>query len=225
METKDYSKFKLLSSNREVKDSVVKKIIASIKEWGVIPGRPVLVDKDFNVVDGQHRLEALKVLNLPVQYEVIEGDIIAKTMALNSSQAQWQLIDYIKSFADQGVDCYRKLLKFEEKYKFGITSTINLTIQGKIKSSDIRKGKIFDVQNDSDLIAEYILSLEKLPFYKTKDFIRAIIILYKKANPAQLNIIRNNILKVPRFANSSDYITAFENIINYKKRGSNIIKL
>jgi hypothetical protein len=59
METRDYSKFKFLKTNR-INNGTVVKITKSIKEWGVIPGRPVLVDGMYNI-DGQHRFNALKV--------------------------------------------------------------------------------------------------------------------------------------------------------------------
>jgi hypothetical protein len=33
---------------------------------------------------------------------VINGDVIAKTMALNANQSQWRLIDYMRSYSEQG---------------------------------------------------------------------------------------------------------------------------
>ncbi len=83
METRDYSKFKFLKTNREINRANVEKIKASIREWGIIPGRPTLVDGDYNIIDGQHRFLAIKELGHPVPYEVIGGDTIGKTMTLN----------------------------------------------------------------------------------------------------------------------------------------------
>jgi hypothetical protein len=34
---------------------------------------------------------------------VINGDVIAKTMALNANQSQWRLIDYMRSYSEQGL--------------------------------------------------------------------------------------------------------------------------
>jgi hypothetical protein len=215
MESRDYHKFNFLKENRDIKTSVVKRIEESIKEFGVIPGNPIVVDKDFNIIDGQHRFTAFKNLGLPVSYVIIEGDVIAKAMALNANQSQWQLIDYIRSYAEQNVDCYRKLLKFEEKYKFGMTASINV----------IRKGLDFKINPNAEAIAEFVLNLEQVPFHRTKDFISAISYLYRKTDAKQRKVIQGNILKTPRCANITDYITAFENILNYRKRGSNLIKL
>jgi len=226
METKEYGKFKFLKTNRTLKESNVKKIQESIQEWGYIPGRPILVDEDFNIVDGQHRFEALKNLDLSIHYEVIKGNVIAKTMALNSRQSPWQIKDYVKSYSDQNIDCYRRMWKFEEKYKLGMSNTITLCMGSKKSpSNSIRKGILFLFEEQSDEIADYLMSVEKLPFYKTDKFVKSIFIAYKKLDEKHMSILRTNILKVPRCASVSDYLIAFENIINYKKRGSSLVKL
>jgi hypothetical protein len=124
METQEYSKFKFLKTNREINPHNVERIKASIEEWGIIPGRPILVDKDYNIIDGQHRFVAIKELELPVQYEYVDGDVIGKTMALNSNQQHWLAIDYVRSFAASGNLEYQKVLEFHEKYNFGFTSSL-----------------------------------------------------------------------------------------------------
>ncbi len=225
METRDYSKFKFLKTNREIKESTVKKIIDSIRTFGIIPGRPVLVDGDYNIIDGQHRFMAIKSLGHPIPYEVISGDVIAKTMALNSNQAQWRLIDYIKSYSEQGIDCYRRFLKFEEKYNFGVSASIDICFGFSPKSADFKKGKELKFLEESEEIAVYLKSFQNVSYKSTKTFIRAIIILFCKSNKEQRELVKANILKIPKFSNVSDYTNAFENIVNYRKRGDNKITL
>lgn len=225
METRDYSKFKFLPENREIKRANVEKIKASVKEWGIIPGKPILIDGSGNIVDGQHRFLAYKELGHPIPHEIINGDVIKKTMALNSNQTQWQLIDYIHSYAGQGIDCYRMLIKFEEKYNLGVTASIRICFGFKPKTKDIRGGKVLPFNEDAEGIALFIESIKGVSYSKTKTFITAMIMLYYKTNLKQRELVKANILSVPRFENLSDYLTAFENIINYKKRGENRIKL
>lgn len=225
METRDYSKFKFLKTNREIKESTVKKIIESIRTFGIIPGRPVLVDGDYNIIDGQHRFMAIKSLGHPIPYEVINGDVIAKTMALNSNQAQWKLIDYIKSYAEQGTDCYRKFLKFEEKYKFGVSASIDICFGFKPKTADFKKGKELKFLDEAEDIAIYLDSFKNVSYKNTKTFTRAIVVLFCKSTKEQRDLVRANVLKIPKFSLVSDYTTAFENIINHRKRGDNKITL
>jgi len=82
METRDYSKFKFLPENREIKRANVEKIKTSVKEWGIIPGRPILIDGSGNIIDGQHRFLAYKELGHPIPHEIINGSLFTVTMPL-----------------------------------------------------------------------------------------------------------------------------------------------
>jgi hypothetical protein len=226
MVTKDYSFFKYSVNNRGVKPKNVKKIIESMQKYGFISGRPVLCTVDGTIVDGQHRFEAAKELNLEISYEIVSSDFIKTMIDLNSTQTNWALLDYIQSYANQSIDCYRKLLKFEEKYNLGMSNTISICMYNSInKSLDIRKGKIFDINPWADRIAEFVLNCDAVPYYKDHKFIQAICSVYRKLNKEQLTKIKSNLISVPQFGKASDYIVAFENIINKSKRGENRIKL
>jgi len=225
MKTNDYSRFKFLKQNRDLKEKNVLKIINSIKEWGVIPGRPILVDENFFIVDGQHRFEAIKRLELPLEYEIIAGDIIGKTMALNSNQEQWRIIDYINSYSEQGIDCYRLFLKFKEKHNLSLEICISLTIKRSLTSNDVRKGLLFTIPDDAEYIANFILTMDNLHLRNSKSFAGALITANKKLSKEQMNIIKLNSMKIPKMSNVMDYFVVFENIINYRKRGTNLIKL
>jgi len=64
--TKDYDLFKMINYNREVMKPRIDKIVESIKEYGFI--LPILVNKEFMIVDGQHRFEAAKKAGSEVSY-------------------------------------------------------------------------------------------------------------------------------------------------------------
>lgn len=226
MITKDYSFFKYSSNNRGIKPVNVAKIKKSMEKYGFIAGRPVLCTPDGVVVDGQHRLEAAKELNIPVLYEIVTTDFVKTMIELNSTQTNWVLLDYINSYADQGVDCYRKLLKFQEKYKLGMSNCILIYMNKSInKSADIRAGKVFVINPDAEAIADFILNCDFVPYYKEHKFIQAINTVYKRLNKEQLNKIKTNLIAIPQFAKATEYIMAFENILNKGKIPANRIKL
>jgi len=226
METKMYSVFKLLPANRHVSERLVAQQMLSIKQNGFIKSRPILVNKYFEIIDGQHRFEACKRLNIPVPYAIIDGDTMGLTIALNTSQKKWSLIDFINSYAGRGLDCYRRLQKFEDKYRFGVSSSIAVFLQNSLHAStEIRAGKNFKINEQAEDIAEFILGCSSLPFFKQQSFCRAVALLFKKAKPEQINLLRARILSVPQCYSMDQYITAFENLLNYKKRGSNKLTL
>ena len=59
-ETKNYSLFKLLDSNREPNQRILKKLEASIKEIGI--QIPIIVNTENEIVDGQHRFWTIQKL-------------------------------------------------------------------------------------------------------------------------------------------------------------------
>lgn len=114
-ETRDYSIFKRLEGNRDVK--CVKKIIESIKEIGYLFS-PIMVNEKMQIIDGQNRLEAAKALNLPVYYYIEKGIGIEEAISLNLGRTNWKPIDYVKSYAEQGKKPYQCIVKLMEDYPF-----------------------------------------------------------------------------------------------------------
>lgn len=114
-ETSDYSKFKRLEGNRKVITARVKKIIDSIKQVGYVKA-PIIVNEQYQIIDGQGRFEALKKLGLPVYYIVVEGIGVDECIAMNINQTNWGIIDYIESYAEMGNVSYMYLLNLIKAY-------------------------------------------------------------------------------------------------------------
>jgi len=219
MKTKNYSKFVFSKENREIKTKTVLAIKDSMTKFGFIPGRPVLITKDWLIVDGQHRFLAAKDLGIEVEFEVLDGDHIDKMIHLNSTQSNWTLEDYVNSYAYQNIDCYRKLLRFKEKYELNLSSSITILFGAGIKSAHIKKGDVLKMNPNAERIAEYILNCNTISYNKDNKFVRAIVSVYNKLTKSQLLKLKSRLIIVPKLSNSTDFITAFENIINKGKRG------
>jgi hypothetical protein len=219
MKTRDYAKFRFSKENREIKTKTVALIKESMQKFGFIPGRPVLINNDGIIIDGQHRFLAAKDLGIEVEYEMLSGDYIEKMIKLNSTQSNWTLEDYINSYAIQNVDCYRKLLKFQEKYDLSLSSSITILFGAGIKSTHIRKGEVIKTKDNADVIANFILNCNTISYNKDHKFIRAVVSVYDKLTKSQLNKLKSRLIIIPKLSNSNDFITAFENVINKGKRG------
>lgn len=103
--SQEYSKFKKLNGNRSVLEQRKNMIIASIQERGWIRN-PIVVNEKMEIIDGQGRFEALKKLNMPVEYVVAKGATISDCIALNIKQKNWTAEDYIQCYADMGYSDY-----------------------------------------------------------------------------------------------------------------------
>lgn len=159
--TKDYGKFKKLSGNRDVSGSRIDKIVNSINKVGYITS-PIIVNEKMEVIDGQGRLEALKKLEMPVEYIVHPGIGIKECISMNVHQTNWRDIDYIKSHADNGNHSYQLLLNLIESFpEFGnnvfATALKNVT---RFYSESLRNGSLIITNN------EYNEALVKLRYLK-----------------------------------------------------------
>lgn len=219
MKTKNYSKFVFSKQNREIRPKTVLAIKESMQKFGFIPGRPVLITKEWLIIDGQHRFLAAKDLGIEVEFEILEGNHVEKMIQLNSTQSNWTLEDYVTSYANQNIDCYRKLLKFQERYDLNLSSAITIFFGAGIKSADIKKGGVLKIRENAEQIAEFILNCSTVSYNKDNKFVRAIVSVHDKLTKSQLNKLKSRLLIVPKLSNSQDFIIAFENIINKGKRG------
>ena len=111
----DYDMFKRLSGNRSVEEPRVQKIINSINKVGYILS-PILVNENFEVIDGQGRLEALRRLELPVYYIIEKGIGKEECIQMNINQTNWTILDYISSYAELGNESYKYLLQLLNTY-------------------------------------------------------------------------------------------------------------
>lgn len=112
--TNDYSIFKILDCNRDIKISHVATLMQSISICNMLKMNPILVNNDMHLIDGQHRLEAAKKLQIEVWYKV-EEDLNEKSVVLLQNQRKWSLQDFIKYYVKTGKQEYLKLTDFLKK--------------------------------------------------------------------------------------------------------------
>lgn len=141
--TRNYDEFKQLKGNRTVTEQRVNKIINSIRDVGYITN-PIIVNEKMEVIDGQGRLQALKILKMPVEYIVEPGAGIEQCLNMNINQTNWNLRDYIKSYADSGLDGYIKLIKLMKEYpQFNCYVLLTATREvSKVDGSLIKSGNL-----------------------------------------------------------------------------------
>lgn len=106
--TTNYDTFRALTGNRDVTTMHKNEIVRSIKKSGYF-SNPIMVNERMEVIDGQHRLAALKELGLPVEYIIVRGAGAKDAPLLNTASRNWNTKNYIKSYADQGNGNYKLL--------------------------------------------------------------------------------------------------------------------
>jgi hypothetical protein len=97
--TRDYSVFKKMDGNRHLDRFHLKKLSSAIERDNQLNVHPIIVNKDFYVIDGQHRLEAAKNLKLEIFY--IQSETVTDLHVIdgNVNQKSFEVENYVDYFA------------------------------------------------------------------------------------------------------------------------------
>lgn len=171
LSTQEYEKFKLFECNREIDDRHVLKLMKQIEIKNDLHLHPIIVDKQMRVIDGQHRLESARRLNLPIYYVIDENGDTSDIISLNTTQKKWSNEDYLNYYVSKGFEDYCKLKELCSTYNW--IWRIGVIWCGKntcLKHYDFKSGKfrfLFTDENKENLII----------FLKIKETIKDEIIL------------------------------------------------
>lgn len=250
--TKDYGMFKHLVGNRGVDLQRVAKIKKSIEERYVKSA--ITVNKNYEVIDGQGRLAALKELGLPVYYVVDEEATLDDCVRMNINSTPWNASDYIYSGRDRGIEDYVKLASLLDRYKLcknkssrqGATPAYRVPLDvimaaadGSISAGGIRKnGKNYLENGLFKFLVDYDEAVETLDFVSSlhgiaPNFgISSKVLLFAKRTPEIDEIrLRNQITTykntevLPSYINVDECVLSFEAAYNYRLAKSNKIDM
>lgn len=124
--TTSYEKFGKFASNRDVKSAHLKNLIDSIRRKNLLHLFPIVVNSDFEIVDGQHRLASARALQVPIYYIVDSSVTQADIAMVNNNRKGWTAKDYIKFHYEEGVPAYKSLKYLLDKYPLTIIGAVRL---------------------------------------------------------------------------------------------------
>lgn len=152
-ETNDYGLFQLLPHNRPVVRSHVMLLAQSMKDRPHLrPTSPILVNEDYQVIDGQHRLEASKLNEQTVFFMVVHGLTIEDARLLNALQRTWRLLDYAYSYASDKVGAYVQFVETYEERKLPPSTILEYMAPNARQRHHFRTGQLERVdQNQLDV--------------------------------------------------------------------------
>jgi len=131
MYSSDYDKFYILEQNRVVNDNHVSELVVSIQNSGQLT--PIIINEKFEIIDGQHRFDACKILKIPVMYLISYKTSIKEVILMNNTQKSWKLPDYLRSFSHNdwhNHETYQKVDKFMREHDLKLTTCIVLLSEG-----------------------------------------------------------------------------------------------
>lgn len=191
--TTNYDLFNFIKGNRNINKQHLNTLVKEIQKENLLEFKPILVDKKYNIIDGQHRIRAAKQLGLPIYY-LIRSECDISSIAALQTQLRWVTQDYIKLYStgDRAED-YIMLQNYLETYKFQ-TFRVGLAFLGSVQElCAIIKANKFVFKWDLDLVSKDIAVYNRfLKFIKDNkiqpdrhfgkiSFIRAFLRLIKAA--------------------------------------------
>lgn len=220
--TDNYDTFKIMNGNRAVNENHVKQLQSLMLSNGNLTYEfPIVVDKDNYVIDGQHRLEALKGLGWEIAYIVEESATIETVRSINLGNRNWTWEDLASSYASRGNENYTWFLNYTSHNGLKLTpafllisdtprSTTNrLFERGELSIED--KGRIYDITNQ-------FLEIRRMTELYNNDFARAFIKIMRSSaydHARMVKKMREQGETLPTKARINDYLRAIEDIFNY----------
>lgn len=222
--TKNYDQFNTLMGNREIDQRHVTQLIRLMVTNGNLTDQfPIVVDKDMNVIDGQHRLEALKTLGWEVGYLVENAASIETVRNINQGNRNWTWRDMAESYARlPGGEEYAWFLTYFDRFDMTYTLAMlfigakqpkragaaNRFNAGELKVEDKEKAVRF---------AAWYTDLQELVDITTHDFGKALNRIFRspfydhERMVSKLSALGH---QLPAKANISDYQRELERIFN-----------
>lgn len=225
--TKDYSIFKTLNGNRDVNQLHLARLKESMKKKHLTT--IIMVNENFEIIDGQHRYLVSKELGLPINYIIQKNYGLKEVQILNANMKNWQTMDYVNGYCDLGYKDYEVYRNFVQDY--GFTSQIAIILlSGEMSGGNANnaatkfKEGLFKVKDleEAKRIADKILMIE--PYYKgvhRRSFILAMYSMFKNKNfefTEFLSKLKQQPTTMQDCVGVAQYKTLIEEIYNYRRR-------
>jgi len=232
--TKNYDLFKILNGNRDVNLLHVERLKQSFAKHYLF--NPILVNNNFEIIDGQHRFSAAKSLGLPI-YFIITTYGLKETQIFNTNSKNWKKEDYLDCYCKSGNSNYITFRSFMNEFPdFTITGieTILSNLYGGSKQTTLLgkhaqartfengEFKVYDINYSYEIIYKIIDYKQYYSNYSQTLFVRTLTQLFKNNNYNHSKMLTKlsipNKFKLEPQTNGEAYLTLLENIYNYKSQ-------
>jgi hypothetical protein len=122
--TNNYDMFKNILGNRELRGNNYNRLIQSMEKKQLVI--PILCNEDMEIIDGQHRFEVCRELNLPLYYYVVDGYGIDEVKRANLVGCNWMIDDYLKLNMEVGKEPYIEFKRIRDDYNISSSQLLEI---------------------------------------------------------------------------------------------------
>jgi len=246
-----FSQFRFYEQNRPLIRQHIDNLKLSIKSNNKLDVNPIIVNEEFYVIDGQHRLMAAKELKTPIYYIVDKNSDVKDMILENSVKRNWSLNDFIHFHSQSGNDDFlfvKSILDYCHSFTkssvppYIVFGRFSKPGDNRVLSKSIKDGtlKMVDREKVLDFVnttMPFCANMNKLlkslrkkkighsVFFK-KPFFAALAACYISLDRKQygelLDCLERDFAEIRDVANINDVITLFSTSYNRKKSVSKI---
>lgn len=225
--TNKFDLFGFYDHNRNINLQHVEELKKSMIKHGFLATKPIEVDYNKRIREGQHRFTAAKELNIPFYYVEKDGGEANIDILIDMQiSKKWNSDDYCKYYKTKGLVPYQALDAFAKKHNLPLTVALAALVNDNTKTyKQFRDGELVlgsieiaeKIIKTSDLINE--LTNGEFKQVRTRSFIRALKALISHPKYIEEIFIDKLVLLSQRIKNMpsiQEYKTLLEGIYNYR---------
>lgn len=163
----EYKRFKFVGENRELKPLNLKNLKQSIQRVDLSDYFPILVTKDLQIIDGQHRFTVWKELGMAIKYKIMKTPNLEIIADINTAQSSWNIGDLIKHHAALGNTNYQLLQDDMKKHKMTAKTLLLFIMSKNNYSDDIRRKTLIYRKEDSNKLNRF---MNEVQIFKRHEF-------------------------------------------------------
>lgn len=221
--TTDYFLFKSIDGNRNKNLLHLNRLRKSMEKNYLFT--VIIVNENYEIIDGQHRFEIIQELKLPLHYIICNGYGLNEVHILNQNAKTWNADDYMEAYCNLGYEDYIQYRNFIKKYRIGHYECASLLSNAICKQNieEFYAGKFKIVSlRDAEISMQKLLMVK--PFYagyRRRSFIFAMLGLFKNKNFIFTEFIQKLKLQPTALVDCATvdaYKLLIEEIYNYRRR-------
>lgn len=230
LSTRDYGRFVINIANRPIQPKKLEKMRAWITRKNLLHLFPIIVSRDFTVVDGQHRLKVAEMLGVPVYYIVSDQMRIEDAATINTVTDRWTIQDWLGHWCALGLPEYLKLKAFSQKYPWFPLSLAREFCAGSLKSQDVMDSFMSGTyrvagMNVAEQVAQMAVNFSRwADFWRSAYFLRALRQLAlnpQYSHKRMLSKMDYQSSRLVKCATAEDYLKLLNEIYNYRTSDAN----
>ena len=223
--TTDYFLFKPIEGNRNKNPLHLSRLKKSISKNYLFT--VIIVNENYEIIDGHHRFECVKDLKLPLNYIVCKGYGLNEVHVLNQNSKTWNADDYLTGYCNLENKNYLQYKRFKDKYQFGhnecMAMLTGVNSGGGNIYKDFKNGN-FKITHfkDAENRAENIWLFKGIyDGFKRRSFVYAMLYLFDKPEfefTEFFKKVKNQPSLLTDCNDIKQYIALIEGIYNYRRR-------